>query len=673
MEIDQANRSLGRIRSMPYGVARTEAAEAAARTMEGEGPQEALAYALFVLVESYVWGGEEAKAYVPFRRSMRLWDTNPELFDSTDRENFFWSFKWMVGGLKDYPEISRTQIEATLADMERRYQVAGNGLDAVAFSAFTWAWHQGDPHTDAAFDAWVRTPRDEFSQCEACELGDQAEYHVSLGRLEEAVRIVENVPETTRWCATEPADMLSTAALAYLDLGRTADAVNAHRRAVAALATSESDMSSARGRRILLLARGGHPDRALRCLREDAALLTTSDSPLSRLRFLRLVGAGLSAIAPTHGDQRIALAGVVPGENEPSVRQVHDWVQAQALELARAFDERNGTDRHVTAVLEAFATTPSAHTLDLAVVDVAALASGGSGSRGEAGADRDDGRDAGSGTPVVVGSGLEDAVEGAGGQARSGSQESALERAEREQSQGEVAEAAASYVEAARGFEETGALQDAGFAMAEAAMCAQELGDVDGAHAAFGAALARLRAADTPAEHLTPVLSAWAPVAAELGATDVVLDHIDAIVAQVEAVVDQDDLSEALAERRVNERRHVVASLDDAAARLIATAPQDGPERSIDAAIARGMKAAETYGSLGDFSNAAFGFWLVGELSSEAGKVDEAIWALESAVEGFGLARNRDKRAEVGGRLVGLLRESGQDARADEVVASLAS
>ena len=89
--------------------------------------------------------------------------------------------------------------------------------------------------------------------------------------------------------------------------------------------------------------------------------------------------------------------------------------------------------------------------------------------------------------------------------------------------------------------------------------------------------------------------------------------------------------------------------------------------------MARGMKAAESYGALGDFSNAAFGFWLVGELASDHGKMDEAIWALESAVEGFGLARNRDRRAEVGGRLVGLLRESGQDARADEVVAQLAS
>lgn len=673
MEIDQAVHSLGRIRSMPYGVARTEAAEAAARTMEAEGPQEALAYALFVLVESYVWGGEEAKAYVPFRRSMRLWDANPELFDSSDRENFFWSFKWMVGGLKDYPEISRTQIEATLADMERRYQVAGNGLDAVAFSAFTWAWHQGDPHTDAAFDAWVRTPRDEYSQCEACELGDQAEYHVSLGRLEEAVRIVENVPETTRWCATEPADMLSTAALAYLDLGRTADAVSAHRRAVAALATSESDMSSARGRRILLLARGGHPDRALRCLREDAALLLTTDSPLSRLRFLRLVGAALSALLPSHGEQTVALPGVVPGESAPTVRQVHDWVRSQALELAHAFDERNGNEHQVAGVMKAFATTASGNVLDLAIVDLASLASlgsvgGESAAAGASGAE-DDAQRSTDESPSegdlshTTGSGSESALD----------QESALERAEREQTQGDLAEAAASYLEAARGFEETGALQDAGFAMAEAAMCAQQLGDVDGAHAAFIASLARLRAADTPAENLTPVLSAWAPVAAELDATAVVLDHIDAIVAQVEAVVDADDLSEALAERRGNERRHVIASLDDAAARLIASAPQSEPGRSVDAAMARGMKAAESYGALGDFSNAAFGFWLVGELASDHGKMDEAIWALESAVEGFGLARNRDRRAEVGGRLVGLLRESGQDARADEVVAQLAS
>ena len=46
-----------------------------------EGPDAARAYVLFAHVESYVWGGEVTKAYLPFTQMLRWWDEHPEHFD----------------------------------------------------------------------------------------------------------------------------------------------------------------------------------------------------------------------------------------------------------------------------------------------------------------------------------------------------------------------------------------------------------------------------------------------------------------------------------------------------------------------------------------------------------------------------------------------------------------
>ena len=99
--LDQANREIGRVRQMPYGLARTQAAERQVRLVDAEGPDAARAYALSTLVEAYQWGGEVDRSFVAFARLLRWWDEHPEHFDAHDRHGLFWSFKWMISGLAD--------------------------------------------------------------------------------------------------------------------------------------------------------------------------------------------------------------------------------------------------------------------------------------------------------------------------------------------------------------------------------------------------------------------------------------------------------------------------------------------------------------------------------------------------------------------------------------------
>jgi tetratricopeptide (TPR) repeat protein len=683
--LDDANREITRVRQMPYGLARTQAAERQVRLVDAEGPDAARAYALSTLVEAYQWGGEVDRSFVAFARLLRWWDEHPEHFDAHDRHGLFWSFKWMISGLADFPTVPAEQIDRTLADMERRYALAGNGMDAVAYERFAWARQRGAADVEAAYQTWVATPRDDFSQCEACDPGDRAAWLLATDRAEEGIRIIEQTLAEDPSCASEPADMLSYLAEAYLDQGRPRDAARTHRRAVAALAEAESDMVGARGRRVRLLARGGQAERAVRAIEADQQYLTGGDTPYSRLAFARLVGGATHVLREAgHGDLPVRLTSVPAA----TVAELDDWLRSAATALARRFDARNGTTAESESVARAWATEPAGDVLDLDVLPrglagrggaAAAAAStagagAGAGPAGGAGAGPAGGAGAGAGPAGDAGP---DAGGGAGpaGDARRADPAdpaALVAEAERLAGAGDLESAAGAYLDAAVAFEGAGLLTESGFGYAEAAHCAQVLGDDDGAASGYAAAVARLRAADVPATVVAPVVVAWAGAAAVTGQAEAVLAEVDGLLLRLSTAgsPEEDDRAPELVAREQAEHRRAAADLDDAAARLLATL--GGPERSA-AAAARAQSAAEAYAGLGALGDAAHAFWLAGRLHDGLGSVEDAVWHLESAMEGFAAARQRGPHGEVANALVDVLRRSGQDARADDLARTLTS
>lgn len=635
--LDQANDEIGAVGRLPYGTARTLAAEQQVRLVDAEGPDEARAYALYTLVDSMVWGGEVQRAYLPFTRLVRWLDEHPEHFDEHDRSATYWSFKWMVGDLMKFPEVPAEQIEATLEDMERRYAVAGLGRDAVAAERFGWAAHRDAPDTVALYDEWVRTPRDEFSQCVVCDPGDRAAYLFDAGRTDEAVRLVEEVLAEGETCATEPATMLSYLALAYLEAGRTTDASRAYRRLVAALAESRSDMASSRGRRFVLLARGGRTAEALRALTDDHRLLTAADTPLGRLAFLVSVVAGTAALLPDEGDRPVD-AGDAPVS---TVAELHAWADREATALAAAFDRRNGTAAMAGQLTAARATRRSAHALDLDVLPRVAAA------------------------PAAPSPGptpdLPDASE---------SPQDLLATAESLLASGDLEEAAGAFAAAAAAAEGEGWLDRAGLALAEAARCAQMLGDESGAAGAYARGVALARAGGVGAANLVPVVVAWAPAAVAQpsgadGDAAALLAAVDALRAGLPPTGTGDDEAQTAEDQAL--ARRLTAELDDTAARVLASL--GGADRARAAALAGA--AAEAYAQVGAVSDAAHAFWLAGRLHADLGDDEQAVWNLESAVEGFALARAAEPRSAAADELVAVLRRTGRDARAEAVVRAL--
>jgi len=658
--VDQVNAAVYEIRSMPYGIARSAAAAAELERVVAEGPDAARAYTLFALVESYVWGGEVAKAYLPFTQMLRWWDEHPEHFDAEDAHSLFWSFKWMVGHLVEFPTVPAEQIERTLEDMARRYALAGNGMNAVALERFDWARERGAADVEEAYRAWVATPRDEFSQCEACEPGDRAAYLFETGRYDEGIRLLEQVLTGSPRCATEPGDMLSHLQLAYLEVGDVEAAARTHRRGLRHLDNGVT-MDGPQGRHVEFLARTGNADRALRRVVDQQRHLVESDSPGERLGFLTSVGVATRVLRAEHGDEPLALREVPA----TTVAELDDWVRDEAAGLARAFDARNGTTAASDRLRRAAERAERLLPVDLGVLGASDDAPS---------ADRAHSADGADPAAVPVGT---DGVVPAGAAAPDGP-DALLEQAEAVAAEDPVRSARLQR-RAAELFEASGRLDRAGFALAEAAQVAALEGDVDAAVPAFGRAVALLHAGGVPARYVGAVVRAAARLAASGDDVTAALGAVDRVLAGLATTAKEagpaggvdaassvaDGSQDALAERERAADAAEARELRDTRARLLATAGE------LLEAAAAAESVAEDYARAGQVPDAAHAFWLAGRSRAQAGEHADAVDALESAMEGFAIVGDRDARVRVADELVTTLQHLGRDDDAARVAQAL--
>jgi len=332
---------------LPHGRARAVAAEQLLAEIEAAGARDLLPYAYHSLVWSYHRGAELEKAFVPFSRQLRLYDSEPELFDEGDAHRLLWSFKWIAAGLWRFPSVSRAQIEQTIEDMERRYALAGHGRSAIHDIRLSYALHRGDWDEAAAHHKRaVACPRDTMSNCAACTANGRAEYHAQLGDDAEACRLLDTVIGGGLSCASEPHASLGTALLPYVRVGRLDDARAAHLKGYR-LVRGQLSFQDTVADHLRFLALTGNEARGLEVLAEHRSMLTAHEHPLAGLAFLAAVGLLARRVAEVTG-----AATPVPGPDAAATAgELADWCRREALTLAAAFDGRNGTGRQTESTL----------------------------------------------------------------------------------------------------------------------------------------------------------------------------------------------------------------------------------------------------------------------------------------------------------------------------------
>lgn len=620
-------------------------------------------------------GHETIRAVVPFSRVLRLWDASPELFDEDDTTVLFWAFTWVAAAPSSHPSISADQARALMDDMERRYRIAGIGTGPVDKIRLLWNLRAGLDIEDA-LARWLTSGRQEVSDCAACDTSDRAATALELGRFDEAARLASS---QNGECTREPAGALFVLAEAELRRGHTRSALEALARARAAAEGSVVGIDHAwLGLEFEILSLTGHFDEAVRRLATGwPATLLQAETPLDRFEHLRGILAGMGARAERLGEPAPALP--MPLGPIATLGDLRQWVRGEAYELAASFDRRNGTRRFV----DALAAAEASRILQIPVpTDDPDPSVSDPGSTGPMSIRPLDPVDAASRMQSIP------APRDGGSMGAERPSESAVDTGAHDVDVAALLRVAEclppgderlpdAFERAAVAAETAGLLDDAGAAWAESAHAAQVQGQGERAHAAFARGAALLRAGDTPLPLRTAVLTARAPSAVERGDVESLVDLLIAEAADLETQAeargaDPEGGPGASPTDGGATEATALAVVQDTLARVLASAPEEAARHDLpaDSAETLAIVAAEGFERLGMLGDAAHAGWVAARIRRDDGRA-AAAETYETVVAAFGAARMHGERARAAGELIELLRELGDQTRAEAVVAAL--
>lgn len=270
--------------------------------------------------------------YAWLRRSLGGRDLADE-----DRLDVLWKMKWAMSAMLDNPRMSLDAVRSSIDDIAVLFETEGFSQRPVEAHRAWLAQETGDQDRLAeAMRAWEAAPRDELSDCHACELRERA------GRLRDldpvaATELLQPVLDGEVTCAEEPGFSLSVAAELALERGDLEATIDLHRRGWR-LAHDKPALSPAMCRHLLLLTRLGNVDRSVHLLVPRLPWRDELVAPDEREYFAAVAGFVLAVAAAT---------GVAPEsvDGRP-VAELAGELDAEADELASLFDQRNASTAH---------------------------------------------------------------------------------------------------------------------------------------------------------------------------------------------------------------------------------------------------------------------------------------------------------------------------------------
>jgi tetratricopeptide (TPR) repeat protein len=334
---DEFFQALRENRERPKGRATAAVAEELVDAAEAFGDDEVTVSTLVELMRAYHGSGEAVKYPVTFARLLQLWDANPKAFDEWETHQLFWYFKWVTSGLLVTPDVPLASIRGWIAEMRRRYEAAGHGLQPVYGEEYQLASHLGENEL-LAYELWATRGRTDLSDCAACEARERGDHHFRHGEDERGLAELRPTFEGRHSCDAEPHSSQALALLPLLRLGRYDEARAMHLAAYRKVRGKESELTDI-GRHLEFCALTGNEARGLELLAQNRDSFGFTASPSGRLEFLTGVEVLLARLEAT-GHGSLPCAG--PLGAEWTVASLRAAVTAQADELAARFDARNG-------------------------------------------------------------------------------------------------------------------------------------------------------------------------------------------------------------------------------------------------------------------------------------------------------------------------------------------
>ncbi len=285
-------------------------------------------------------------------------------FDS-DRQRFgdygtehdlLWKYKWVVGGLTSFPQITKVQIFDMLADMSRRYESVGSTLHAVYDEERSITMSMGDEKAcKAAHKKLLKTLRDHFSNCPACVQDRLVSHFKYFGKYEKAYEAAKPILEQRMRCATVPHRTYGKIMWVLYKLDRLEEAMKLHRKGYPMIATSPGHITYIDDH-IEFLIVTDNLTRAVKLTEKHFPMAFASSDPSTRYYFFKTVLLLMDCLRDTKTRTvKMHFPNDHPlydAKDRVPVADFYTWLLAECQSTAAAYDARNGNDVKMNSLNE---------------------------------------------------------------------------------------------------------------------------------------------------------------------------------------------------------------------------------------------------------------------------------------------------------------------------------
>ncbi|NKE63573.1 hypothetical protein FXN61_45375, partial [Lentzea sp. PSKA42] len=332
---EDAERAFLEAYNMPTGMPKHEALERAARMADELGHLPLGVSCRISLIDSAYYLARYDLMLAPFAWARAAEEKDPEAFNDYERHSLNWSHKWIATGLRRDPRFSLEQLRAVIGQLADRYGRLGFSVQPVHGARAEFAYHVGDMVGLAEhLGKYLATESGPMADCEACVVEEQVWMLARLGRHQEAAAHGwEGLTGNTN-CATQPQGILSALLWPLLEIGDVERAAQAHTTAYRLI--KDDEITSYVHEHIRFCALTGNLSRGEDILRRSLHKMTATQLPADEMSFAECASVLL---------QRLPADTVfeVPTLGSFTAAELLDRLSTRAVELAKAFDARNGT------------------------------------------------------------------------------------------------------------------------------------------------------------------------------------------------------------------------------------------------------------------------------------------------------------------------------------------
>lgn len=332
---------------LPNGAAKLGLLEEAARIADINGMEEEAYEARAEIVEAATFCGYPMKALIAFSWQLGKFDGNPERYDE---EELMWSYKWILGTISNFPEISREKIMELLEDFGRRFRSFGYSERSYLYYRFMLSMDLGDlEEATRCLSKFTAADSDYMSDCAACEQNEIVRYWNLMGDDEKAIEAAKPILSGRMSCAEIPHLTLSRLLMPLYRLNRQGEA-DKHQKKGYRLTKGNKDFVKCFGEQMGYLART-NPAAGIDVLEQTAPLAVDHEDPTARMIFYANAAALLKRWADESQGYRLRLPTSFHYDGDASDLQgLADVFAKEAETIADKLNQRNG-NRHVSALI----------------------------------------------------------------------------------------------------------------------------------------------------------------------------------------------------------------------------------------------------------------------------------------------------------------------------------